>query len=103
MHRYSMIMLGAVLAGACLQKAQTANPLLAEVKESYTNIKNNLQKMAEKMPAENYGFRPVPEIETFGRRVAHIADANMNVCAGLNGERKPLGAAAKTAKADLVA
>jgi uncharacterized damage-inducible protein DinB len=39
----------------------------------------------------------------FARRIAHIADANMNVCAGLNGERKTLGAASKTTKAELVA
>ncbi len=73
------------------------------MKWSYGSIKNNLLKLAEKMPAENYRFRPTPEVETFGRRVAHIADANMNVCTGLNGERKPLGAASKTSKADLVA
>jgi len=42
-------------------------------------------------------------VETFGRRVAHIADANMNVCAGLKGERKSLGATSKTSKAELVA
>ena len=69
----------------------------------YTTIKTNLLKMAAKMPDENYTFRPVPEIETFGRRVAHIADANYRTCTGLKGERKTLGLAAKTTKADLVA
>ena len=95
--------LGALLGIACGLPAQTANPLSAEVKWTYTTIKNNLVKLAEKMPAENYTFRPTPDVETFGRRVAHIADANMNVCTGLNGERKPLGAASKTTKAELVA
>jgi hypothetical protein len=36
-------------------------------------------------------------------RTQDFADANMNVCTGLNGERKPLGAASKTSKAELVA
>jgi hypothetical protein len=102
MHRFCCLILGAVLAGPALL-AQTPNPLSAEVKWMYATIQNNLLKLAEKMPAERYSFRPVPEVETFARRVAHIADANMSVCTGLNGERKPLGAAAKTAKADLVA
>jgi len=93
----------AVLPGACLLQAQSANPLSAEVKWSYTSIKGNLLKLADRMPAENYGFRPTPEVETFARRIAHIAEANMNVCTGLNGERKPLGAASKTSKAELVA
>src|SRR5580704_4871093 len=92
-----------VLASAGLLHAQSPNPLSAEVKWSYTSIKGNLLKLADKMPAENYAFRPTPDVETFARRVAHIAEANMSVCAGLNGERKPLGAASKTSKADLVA
>ena len=92
-----------VLAGACRLSAQSPNPLSAEVKWVYATIKNNLTKMADKMPADKYSFRPTPEVETFARRIAHIADANMNVCSGLNGERKPLGAASKTSKAELVA
>jgi hypothetical protein len=92
-----------VLLGACALSAQSPNPLSAEVKWSYASIKNNLIKMADKMPAEKYSFRPTPDVETFARRIAHIADANMNVCAGLNGERKPLGAASKTSKTELVA
>lgn len=48
-------------------------------------------------------FPATPEVETFARRIAHIADANMSVCAGVNGERKQLGAASKTTKAELVA
>jgi hypothetical protein len=100
--RYALVIIAAMTRGHLLS-AQTQNPLSEEVKWSYGVIKNNLLKLAEKMPAEYYGFRPTPEVETFGRRVAHIADANMNVCTGLNGERKPLGAAAKTSKAELVA
>jgi hypothetical protein len=92
-----------ILLGVCALDAQTANPLSNELRVSYTTIKTNLLKMADKMPDDRYLFKPVPEIETFGRRVAHIADANYRTCAGLKGERKTLGAAPKTAKADLVA
>ena len=35
--------------------------------------------------------------------MAHTADSAMGTCSAINGERKPGGAAAKTAKADLVA
>jgi hypothetical protein len=96
------VFLTAVLLGGALA-AQEQNPLSAEVKWSYGVIKNNLLKMAEKMPEEYYSFRPTPDVETFARRIAHIADANMNVCTGLKGERRPLGAASKTSKAELVA
>jgi uncharacterized damage-inducible protein DinB len=80
-----------------------ADPLSSETRVTYATIKTNLLKMAERMPAENYTFRPTPDIETFGRRVAHIADANFRTCAGLKGEQKSLGAAKKTSKEDLVA
>lgn len=103
MNVYCRFALGAVLGGMSALSAQTVNPLSAEVKWSYGSIKNNLLKLAEKMPAEDYTFRPTPEVETFGRRVAHIADANMSVCSGLNGEGKRLGAASKTSKEELVA
>jgi len=103
MNREHLFLLGAMFGCACALPAQTPNPLSAEVKWSYGSIKNNLLKMAEKMPAERYDFRPTPEVETFGRRMAHIADANMSVCTGLNGERKPLGAASKTSKVELLA
>jgi len=103
MNRSCPVVLAAIFACSATLSAQSPNPLSAEVKWSYGSIRNNLLKLAEKMPAEYYTFRPTPEVETFGRRLAHIADANMSVCTGLNGERKPLGAASKTAKADLVA
>lgn len=94
---------GASLLSAQPLPAQEANPLTGELRFMYATIKNNLLKLAEKMPAEGYAFRPTPDVETFARRVAHIADANMSVCTGIDGERKPLGASSKTAKADLVA
>jgi len=101
MDRFHALVFSAMLL--CAIPASAQDPLSSEVKWSYGVIKTNLLKLAEKMPAEYYDFRPTPEVETFGRRVAHIAYANMNVCAGLNGERKPLGAASKTTKPELVA
>jgi hypothetical protein len=100
---FAAITFAAMFGYVSLLDAQTANPLSAEVKVSYTYVRNNLVKMAEKMPAENYSFKPVPEIQTFAMRVAHITDANMTVCSGLKGEKKSVDARTKTSKADLVA
>jgi uncharacterized damage-inducible protein DinB len=103
MVRCLIVVLTGVLGGQLAARAQTANPLSSELRESYTRIKTFLLVMAEKMPEESYGFRPTPDVETFARRVAHITDANMRTCEGLKGERKSLGAATKTAKSDLLA
>jgi uncharacterized damage-inducible protein DinB len=96
------VFIAAAAALAPSLTAQTANPLSNELRQMYTIIKTNLVKMARKMPAEDYTFRPVPEVETFARRVAHIAGANLRTCAGLKGETKSHDLANKTAKADLV-
>jgi hypothetical protein len=91
-----------LLAGAACAVAQPANPLSSELVQMYTIVETNLLKMAQKMPEEGYAFKPTPEVETFARRVAHIAGANLRTCAGLKGEARPLEISSKTAKADLV-
>jgi hypothetical protein len=75
----------------------------ASLKSAYTRIKTNYIKASEKMPEENYSFKPVDAVETFGQRVAHIADPQIATCSALNGERKMGTAKSKTSKADLVA
>jgi uncharacterized damage-inducible protein DinB len=83
--------------------AQAGNPLIAEAKQAYTSIKNNLTAMAAKMPPENYDFKATPDVRTFGATIAHIADTQMRTCAMIVGEQKTVDAASKTAKNDLVA
>lgn len=102
MNRY-FVMLAGALASTLALPAQTANPLSTEAKQAYTGIKNNLTKMAEKMPEENYGFKPTPEMRSFGQLVAHVADSQARTCSAVNGAAKSVDAASKTAKADLVA
>lgn len=74
----------------------------ADLSRAYNNIKNNLTKAAEAMPEDAYGFQPTREERNFGAWVAHVADAQAGTCSGIAGERKNIGAASKTSKADLV-
>lgn len=93
-----------LLAAAVASAQQTvANPYSAFNKGYYARIKGLLVASAEKMPEENYSFKPTPEVQTFAVRVAHIADANARTCGLVKGEQKQLGAASKTSKEDLVA
>ncbi len=82
---------------------QMPSGISAEVKQAYTQVKNNLIGAANAMPEANYDFAPVPEEMTFGKWVAHVADSNLGTCSGLNGAAKRGDAATKTTKADLVA
>jgi DinB family protein len=96
MRRFLLLMSAGVLY------AQAPNSLVSEARFPWTVVRDNLLKMAEKMPAENYSFKPSPDVETFAQRVAHIAGANLRVCEGINGQDKPSPRLAVTSKADLV-
>ena len=48
--KQSWIVFGALLCGAGLLPAQTGDTLSTEVKFTYSTIKNNLLRLAEKMP-----------------------------------------------------
>jgi hypothetical protein len=89
-------------AGAALLAAQEG-PLSSEVQQAWTRTRTNLLAAAEKMPEENYSFKPAPESQSFKDLVAHTADSAAGSCSTYNGERRQLGAASKTSKADLVA
>jgi len=103
--KIALAALTAAAAGtiALLAQAPAGPPsAAATAKGAYTRIKTNFVKAAEKMPEDQYGFKPVDGVETFGQRVAHIAN-QMGTCSAINGARKPSSAQGKTAKADLVA
>lgn len=103
MNRYAALLSVVALAGFSSVRAQNANPLSTELKQMYTGVKNNLTKMAEKMPEENYSFKPTVDIRSFGELIAHVADSQTRTCSAVNGEMKNPNAASKTSKADLVA
>src|SRR3954464_15691909 len=45
--------------------------------------------VAKLMPADQYGFRPVPEELSFGQLMIQIAGANLNACANASGMPRP--------------
>jgi uncharacterized damage-inducible protein DinB len=60
---------------------------LANVAKSmHATIRRNLAEAAEKMPAEEYSFRPTPPVRTFGQLVGHIVNANFFFCSQAAGE-----------------
>jgi DinB superfamily len=99
MSRFVML----ALLGCSALFAQSPNSLVAEAKFPWTVVRDNLLKMAEKMPSENYTFRPTPEIESFGQRLAHIAGANLFICQGIMGQQTTPRRPAPASKPELIA
>jgi uncharacterized damage-inducible protein DinB len=93
-----------VLVIAAALQAQDANPLSSDVKRAYAEVKTNILRSAEKMPAENYDFRPAPRVRTFGEILGHIAQEQyLYFCAPVKGEQKSVDIErTKTTKNDLI-
>ena len=66
----------AVVAAAVpsLLSAQTPAPSLAkELAASFQRASTEILDVAEAMPAEKYGYKPTPEISSFGDQLVHVA------------------------------
>lgn len=86
--------------------AAPANPIAASEKAVYGHLSGIVIAAAEKMPEENYAFKPTPDVRSFGQLVGHIADANYEFCSMATGEPNPVKSSiekTKTSKAELVA
>ncbi len=81
-----------------------ANPFTQSEKGLYLFISGTVVRAAEKMPEENYSFKPTPEVRSFGQLVGHVADANYMFCSMASGQANPAKNVekTKTSKADLV-
>ena len=85
--------------------APPANPITLSERGLYSFISGAVVHAAEKMPEENYSFKPTPDVRSFGQLVGHVADANYMFCAQASGDANPAKNVekTKTSKADLVA
>ncbi len=103
MNRYSKFVLAAAFTGCCSLLAQSGASIVNEPKQAYDHIKNNILRAAEEMPEGDYSFQPTPAIRTFGKLVAHIADAQAHFCSAVDNTHMQVHASSRTAKADLIA
>ena len=87
------------------REAPQANTFSTFNKLAYTRIKTILVSSAEKMPEENYTFKPTDAVRSYGQIVGHVADAQYNFCSLALGEKNPglKIEQTKITKADLVA
>jgi len=102
----SCLSLAAALPLAAEDKPAAPTTVSGGMAMMYGNIKTTLVKAAEKMPEENYSFKPTPEVRSFGQIVGHVADAQHFICKmamGQEGAYSPDVEKGKTSKADLIA
>ena len=63
--------------------------MAAVVKTMHGTIRRNLAEAAQNMPAEEYAFKPTPEVRSFGQVLGHVVNANFLFCSQAKGEQSP--------------
>jgi uncharacterized damage-inducible protein DinB len=96
--RHYMALLLIMICVATRASAQTtgagygdalSSSLASVAKAMHATIRQNLAQAAEAMPAEEFGFKPTPEVRSFGQLVGHVVNANFFFCSQAAGEKSP--------------
>ena len=102
-----MKILGTLLLISCAAWAQTPDLKTASgyPKMVQKQMSDWIERAAQKMPEEQYAFKPDPAVRSFGQILGHVADANYIFCSTVIGEKNPSPGVekTKTTKADLTA
>ena len=100
-----MKLLATLILLSCTTLAQTPDlkSMSGYPKMVNTQVTAWIEGAANKMPEEEYGFKPDPAVRSFGQILGHIADANYLFCSAALGEKNPSPDVekTKTTKADL--
>ena len=103
MKRILAVIATVLFLGTCVGHAQEGNPISTQLKGSWANVRDLLTKMADKMPDDGYRFKPTPELQDFGQRMAHVITFSMRACSQVKGEQKNLSFSAMPTKAEVTA
>lgn len=68
-----------------------ANTAVGSVRPLYGQARAYVIAAAEQMPESEYGFKPAPEVRSFGQLVGHLANAQHMICALAMGEQSQGG------------
>ena len=77
----------AAAAAAPKPAAPDMSTPVASVRALQTQVAGVILKSAEKMPEENFAFKPTPDIRSFGQLLGHVADAQYMFCSRVIGEK----------------
>lgn len=91
MRALSSVFASAILAALVVCSATAAaedNPFTSDIRRDYRSIRDYFLRAAEKMPEENYAFKPSPDVRSFAQQIAHVADDQYNLCAPAKGETR---------------
>jgi hypothetical protein len=63
--------------------------LAATAKAMHATIRRDVAEAAEAMPAEDFGFKPTPDVRSFAQLVGHVINANFFFCSQAKSAARP--------------
>jgi uncharacterized damage-inducible protein DinB len=63
--------------------------MAASAKAMHATSRRDLAEAAAAMPADEYNFKPTPQVRSFAELVGHVVNANFFFCSQARGERMP--------------
>lgn len=95
--RWTLCVSAGLLASALCLSAQTPPPaedrppqtFPSYLQGQYAALKRNIIGAAEKMPAEHYAFKPVPEVMSYAQLLGHVIDTQYFFCNAVKGGANP--------------
>jgi uncharacterized damage-inducible protein DinB len=63
--------------------------MAASVKAMQATIRRDLAEAADAMPADEYSFKPTPQVRSFAELIGHVTNANFYFCSQAKGEKSP--------------
>jgi len=103
---YARVILLAVVATALpsLLWAQAPAPSLAkELAATFQRAATEIIDVAEAMPAEKYGYKPTPEISSFGDQLVHVAGITQRFIDAAKGTKTEAAHHGAMAKPEVIA
>jgi uncharacterized damage-inducible protein DinB len=103
---YARVILLAVVAAALpsLLWAQAPAPSLAkELAATFQRAATEIIDVAEAMPAEKYGYKPTPEISSFGDQLVHVAGITQRFIDAAKGTKTDAAHHGAMAKPEVIA
>lgn len=79
---------GAQTSDGGFDKALSAS-LAATAKAMHATIRRNIAEAADTMMAEDFGFKPTPDVRSFAQLVGHVIGANFFFCSRAKGAAMP--------------
>jgi len=61
----------------------------SSAKAMFATIRRDLADAADAMPAEDFGFKPTPEVRSFAQLIGHVVNANFFFCSQAKGAAMP--------------